>query len=250
MIIITGLGRCGTSFFLNLFKESGFGVGNGLSFSDELRAGMEFAPAYSISRDMFTDHICQRDPVTDAEIYTGTIPIDLKIDSSYWEEEISFRDKILRLDNDTPPQKNDGFIEVIKDPRITWNPKIIRAWWEVRKDIKLIILHRKPEDVIRSREEAGVRVDNNPNSFQDPKRRKDLRQFKEDFSDFMTEILKLEIPYTLFFYPNFMHYDSSLIYSRLFNTLDIDMTKYGKVFNEVWNSLLNKDMISNFEEGN
>jgi len=147
MIIITGLGRCGTSFLTSLFKNLNFGVGRTLRYHEEYKAGMELAPAYAISRDMFTDYICQRDD-NNVEIYTGEVPLDLKVSDDYWEGEVSFREKILRLDNDTPPSRKEGVVEVIKRILVLLGIlKIIRAWWEVRKDIKLIILHRRPEEV-------------------------------------------------------------------------------------------------------
>jgi len=245
MIMITGLGRCGTSFFAQLFKNLGWGVGYTLNFHDELRAGMELIPAYHISRDMFTDHICKN--VNGVEEYTGEVPLDKKIhDDGYWKCDISFREKINRLDFDTPPERNEGHVEVIKDPRITWNPKIIRAWWEVRKDLKLIILHRKPEDVIKSREAIGIKEYGGPQHFWDPKRRKVLREFKEDFSDFMTEVLHWEIPYTLLFYPNFMYYEPSRIKDVIYRDLGVDVESKGRVFETVWNQLLDKDKISVF----
>lgn len=244
MIIITGLGRCGTSFLTCIFKEAGFGVGNQYGWHHDVKAGMELNVAYAISRDMFTDHICQKDPETGEEVYTGEIPLDEKTYCPYyWHREISFREKILSLDRDTPPERNEKVVEIFKDPRITWHPKIIRAWWEVRKDLKLIILHRKPENVIRSREDVGE----NKNDFLDPKRGKHLNQFKEDFCDFMTEVLRLGIPYTIFFYPNFVTYDPTFVNSKLIHELGIDLESKGESIREIWDTVYDPDKVTYYE---
>lgn len=235
MIIITGLGRCGTSFFLNIFKECGFGVGSSLHWNEKVNAGLELAPAYAISRDMYDDYLKEG----------KDIDLDEKIMDQYWDKEISFREKILMIDNGTPQEREEGKIEVIKDPRITWHPKIIKSWWEVRKDIKLIILHRDPEDIIKSREKYGLSGYGSNELFQDPKRDKNLDEFKIDFSDFITEVMKLEIPHLLMFYPNFMSYNPHIIYSKLYNTLGINMERR-KDFMRIWSDMLDKTKISSF----
>ena len=237
MIIITGLGRCGTSFFLNIFKGCGFGIGKSLSWNPKVNAGMELSFAYAISRDMYDGYLKKG----------KEIDLDEKLMCQYWGREISFREKILMIDNDTPPKRNEGIVEVIKDPRVTWHPKIIRSWWQVRQDIKLIILHREPEDVIKSREKAGLKGYGNDMKFQDPKRGKILDIFKIDFSDFITEVMRLEIPHLLMFYPNFMRYDSHIVYSKLYNTFGIDMNSKGNNFTEVWDNIFDETKMSTFE---
>lgn len=238
MIIITGLGRCGTSFFIDVFKDCGFGVGRSLKWSPSLNAGLELAPAYAISRDMYTDYLRK-----DMEI-----DLDRKVKDQYWGRKISFREKILGLDRHTPTERNEGLVEVIKDPRVTWHPKIIRKWFEVRQDLKLIILHRKPEHIIKSREKYGLSGSGSIEKFKDPKRSKRLHQFKEDFSDFITEVLRLEIPHLLLFYPNFMFYDPLLLHSKIFNYIGVDMGSKGKNFTRIWIEKLDESKITKFED--
>jgi len=250
MIIITGLGRCGTSFFLKLFQECGFGVGKSLSWNDEVNAGMELTPAYAISRDMYDDFIrneyCEH-PITKEKLICGKVDLDKKVNNDYWEGEISIRDRILRLDKMTPDSREEGVVEVIKDPRITWHPDIIENWWNVRNgDIRLIILHRKFEDIIRSREKYSMLMHNNNLHFKDPKRWEDLRKFKEDFADFITRVIKLDIPYVLMFYPNFMFHNPMFIYSKIINNLGVDMNCKGINFAEVWHRIIDKNKISEF----
>lgn len=244
MIVITGLGRCGTSFLARIFKESGFGMGR-VEWYPELKAGMEWPPAYSISRDIYTDHLVTGQKVGSdgkrRDVCDGEIPLDRQdYCPYYWHGDISLREKMLSLDRDTPPERNEGIIDVIKDPRITWHPKIIRSWWEARKDLKLIILHRNPEHIITSREDSGE----NKTDFQDPKRGKDLIQFKEDFCDFFTEVLRLGIPYTILFYPNFITYDPMFVHSKLKCELGIDLESKGKNIREVWNKVCDPNLIT------
>lgn len=236
MIIITGLGRCGTSFFISLFKECGFGIGKHLSWNKDVNAGYEFAPAYAISRDMYDDFIKKN----------REVDLDKKVRCPYWKKEMSLRERILSLDNDTPDYRNEGTIDVIKDPRVTWHPEIIRKWWEVRKDLKLIILHRRPEDIISSREKYGLSGYGSNMKFQDPKRGKDITQFKIDFGEFLTEVLGLEIPYLLLFYPNFMYYEPEMLYSKLYRILGIDMSSKKRNFIDVWKELIDENKITYF----
>lgn len=54
MIIITGLGRCGTSVLTKYLGELGFGLGKNVSWNHDVRAGMELSTAYTITHDLST----------------------------------------------------------------------------------------------------------------------------------------------------------------------------------------------------
>jgi len=241
MIMITGLGRCGTSFMALLFKELGFGMGTRMHISDLNRAGMEFDVGYSINRDIF--HYWQR---------TGKVELDLERKAPYWGCEISLRDRMLRLDNDTPPDRNEGKIEVFKDPRATWSPLIVRAWWEVRKDLKLIIMHRGFKSIIESRRKVSIDYHGIDAHFQDPKRAMRLDEFKQDFADFYTEVLSLNIPHTVLFYPNFFELGPDGVYHKILREAGVNMTKKlpdpHKGFERAWNKVYNKDKVHSFKE--
>ena len=243
MIIITGLGRCGTTFIATLFKELGFGMGTRLRFSKDLRAGMEFDVAYSISRD-----------IHDYWKRTGKIELDLARKAKYWGCEISLRDRILRLDNDTPSHRNEGTVEVFKDPRVTWSPLVIRAWWEVRQDLRLIIMHRNFEDIIESRARVSRtmgEVKGTDSYFQDPKRAKNLDEFKKDFAEFYTEVLTLGIPHTVLFYPNFFELGPDYVYHKILREAKVNMTEKMPShlsFKGVWDKIYDKGKVHNFKE--
>ena len=241
MVIIAGLGRCGTTFMALLFKELGWGMGKRLSVSEHNRAGMEFDVACSINRDLF--HYWQR---------TGKVELGLKRHDPYWEEEISIRDRMLRIDNDTPAHRNEGKVEVFKDPRITWHPLIIRAWWEARQDLRLIIMHRRFEDIIESRRKVSIDYHGTDAHFQDPKRAMRLDEFKTDFADFYTEVLSLDIPHTVLFYPNFFSKGPSWMYHKVFNEAGINMIEKQidlLRFEEVWNKVYDKNKVHGFNGG-
>jgi len=188
MIIITGLGRCGTTLMAKWFKEMGFEMGVRMNYHEEYRAGMELTLAYSISRDMYTDYICPY----------GEVRLDDPVEDAYWGVNSTIRKRIHGL-YDTP---ETGKIEVFKDPRITWDPLIIRAWHEViPKDIQLIICHRDFDQIRLSREVTSRQSDDN---FLDPKGRKITEEFQIDFANFMTEVYRLKIPHHVFMFPDFL----------------------------------------------
>jgi len=221
MLIVTGLGRCGTSLMIDFIGRVGVEIARDhMSFDKNKRAGLEFAPAYSINRDLFTDFIS----------YGKKIDVDKVIDTPYFGK-ISYRDRILKIGEDPP-------VDAIKDPRFMWHPDIIETWYKVRgKDIKVLILHREFEEVILSRLKAGWKDG-------DPKRRKNINELKIDFAEFMTRILKLGIAYSILYYPNFLkEYDS--VYKAL-SHLDINFDKEeGK---SIWSDLVNMDFVSSPED--
>lgn len=239
MVVITGLGRCGTSFMALLLKELGFGVGNSLSYDNGVRAGMEFSPAYNINREMYECYIKRGKEVDLYEPQTD----------SYWlrgfDGAIPLRDMILNLDENTPECMKEGKVEVIKDPRFTWHPKLIRAWWSVRKDLQLIILHRKPEDIIKSRSKAGTETKGSDEYFQDPKRGQNLQQFYDDYEAFVEEVNTLGIPYVHFHYPNFMTNGSCENLNRL-KSIGIASDISQEQFDEAWDKIYDGSKISNF----
>lgn len=186
MFIITGLGRCGTSILIKYLGEVGFGLGKNLSWNPDMRAGLELSTAYSLTRRMWIGFSNNGNPIDLDRVFSGT----------YWKN-MSFRDAILAVDKD----EKQGRVDVIKDPRITWHPDLIEAWWNVRKDIKLIICHRDIEQIYKSRKSMRPHED-------DPKR-KTIDEYKIDFADFFTRVLEIGIDYELLFFPDFlMNFDS------------------------------------------
>lgn len=182
MIIVTGLGRCGTSILTKYLGECGYGLGKNVNWHDKARAGLELSTAYSLNQDMWISCCHAGKPIDLTRKYRG----------SYWDG-MTYKEVIQNVDKD---EERQGKIEVWKDPRFTWNPELIEAWWSVRQDIKLIICHRDIQSIYNSRKSL-------PEQYDDPKR-KEIEEYKVDFADFITKVLQLNIPYMFLFYPHFL----------------------------------------------
>lgn len=222
MLIITGLGRCGTSLTMKVFEDLGFNLGVNVSWIDEVNAGLELGSVYRINQEMYLTYL------------KNGLEINLDDQSTFghWNG-FTFRRIMEYFDKDN---RQGDFVDVIKDPRFTWHPGLIRAWWSVRKDIKLLIMHRDPQSILNSR----IRLSE---GFQDPKvgRMEDVNMFKIDFCDFLVEVLKLQIPYELVFFPNFCNQPEILFNAinslcKSFNILEED-------FFESWNKIFDKNKI-------
>jgi hypothetical protein len=184
MILITGIGRCGTSVLMKYLEKVGFFVGNDLCWYDEIRAGYELSIVTKINWSLWSNY-CQKGKLinVDDNIYGAGV-------GAY---NITYRNAICLTDRD-----RGGFVKVIKDPRFTWHPDIIEAWWRVRQDFKLIICHRDAEAVMRSRNLFPEKFRNDTSNCIS------IDQYKIDFTNFLTRVLKLKIPYEILFFPNFL----------------------------------------------
>lgn len=204
MVIITGLGRCGTSVLTKYLGEVGFGLGQNVSWNKDVRAGLELSTAYTINHDFYHRFLK----------VGKKIDLDVEAWGDYWKG-YTYREVIENIDKD----ERQGKVDVIKDPRITWHPDIIEAWWRVRKDFKLIICHRSIEQIFNSRNSL-------PEAFNDPKPRKVIEEYKIDFADFYTRVMQLGIVHRVLFFPNFLYQ-----------------------FGYVWNILLSIGLVHDFEKG-
>jgi len=201
MLIITGLGRCGTSVMTLFLKNMGYNVGR-CGWYEEARAGMEDWYTVYINNAIFT------------HVRAGNFDIE------------QFGKSIKKIQAD-----------VIKDPRFTWCPENIRTWWHFRKDFKLLILHRRIEHCLKSRQELIA-------DYHDPKRGNNLTEFKTDFADFLTEALLLHIPYKIIIYPEFLT-EYEKVYDAL-QELDILFDKEKGI--KVWNETIDLNLVSHFEK--
>ena len=216
MIIITGLGRCGTSILTKYLGECGFGLGNNINWHDQVRAGLELSTAYTITQEMW-NHYCKAGKPID---------LDYNYRGRYWD--CTYREAINRVDKDETKQ---GKIDIIKDPRITWNPELIEAWWAVRQDIKLIVCHRDIKSVYNSRKSLPVQYD-------DPKRR-EVDEYKIDMADFYTKVLELDIPHVNLFYPRFC---KDFAYTHA-NLLNIGLRHNFYKGKEIWDNLIDNSLL-------
>lgn len=192
MIVVTGLGRCGTSILTRFLNDVGIAIGHTNHWIDEVRAGYELSTFYSIV-DWMHHHFCKKG-----------IPIDLDAPypGPYWKPR-TYRQALKDVDKD----ERQGKVELVKDPRITYHPDLIEAVYEARPDIRLLICHRDIASVCNSRKSLDPR-------FADPKPRYEVVDYQIDFAEFYTRVLKLDIPHEMFFFPNFLkNYDE--LYDKL-----------------------------------
>jgi hypothetical protein len=216
MVIITGLGRCGTSILTKYLKEVGFGIGKNVNWHGNVRAGYELSTFYTLVHDLY-HRFCKVNK-----------PIDLDIEcwGDYWKG-YTYREALNKVDKD----ERQGKVDLVKDPRITWHPDIIESIWKVRKDIKLIICHRKIESIYNSRKSLPIQYD-------DPKPRHKLEEYKQDFADFTTKVLELGIPHIFLYFPNFLK-DTGDTFMKLNNFIGLYDTNAN-----VLNGLVDKELIN------
>ena len=163
MIVITGLGRTGTSFLAKWCKESG--VDPGGVWNNNVDAGMEDSRVVTINEKIIWDN-------------------QPKVDN--------YKKSILLINK-----------PVIKDPRFSVGGKVLSIWWKIRQDLKFIVLHRKPENVVKSRLRHSK-------GFIEKYRGTDVTIYKTHFADFVTTLLKFDIPYKMFYFPTFLNRFESL----------------------------------------
>ena len=60
MVIITGLGRCGTSILMKYLKEVGIGIGKNVNWHNAASAGYELSTFYTIIDDLY-HYYCKKD---------------------------------------------------------------------------------------------------------------------------------------------------------------------------------------------
>jgi hypothetical protein len=225
MFIITGLGRCGTSILMKYLREVGFGLGKNVSWNEEMRAGLELSTAYSLNQRMWMGFSKNGNPIDLDRVPTG----------DYWVGK-SFRECILSVDND----ERQGKVDVFKDPRFTWHPDLIEAWWEVRKDIKLIICHRDIEQIYKSRKALNNTGQDDPKRAVHPSNPEvELPRYKIDFADFFTKVLEIGIDYELLFFPKFLE-DFESTWKSLNR---IGLTHDYNNGQEVWNKLIDVSLM-------
>ena len=218
MLIVTGLGRCGTSLVMRILKDLDFNLGVNVDWYDEINAGLELGSVHRITSEMYFRFLKKG----------MEINLDEKSEFNHWKD-YTFRYILNNFDRDN---RQKDFVDVIKDPRLTWHPDLIKVFWECRKDIKLLICHRDPSKIFSSRIKMGK-------DFEDPKdeRMKDVNVFKIDFCDFLTEVMKLEIQYELIYFPNFLK-EPEILYKSLSNlcpNFKIIKDDFFKSFNKIVN---------------
>lgn len=116
MLVITGMGRSGTSVLAALCKGLNFDPGG--AYAEGINAGLEDPDVVAINEDIL-----------------GPAPSDEPVGKKAFA-----RIRALRRD-------------VIKDPRfILAHGTALQVWWEQRQDLRVLLTVRDPEEVVRSRQ--------------------------------------------------------------------------------------------------
>lgn len=124
MLIITGSGRCGTSFMAHMAKGLGCNPGGG--WSPEINAGFE-----QIEIAAMNSEISEKCKANDVHVVAA-----------------EYRDRINAITS-----------HCIKDPRFVALSGVLKVWMLVRRDLEFLFLYRSPVAAARSSIKAFKRVD-------------------------------------------------------------------------------------------
>ena len=161
MILIATAGRAGSSFLMKFLYNCGMDTGTD-TWYDLPNAGMEHKDIVSINNDLIGNIIKNKD--SNMWFIWGRIA-DLKLD-------------------------------VYKDPQLVIHPDIIKNWWHVRHDIKVIFLYRNAVEVVDSLMKIPEWTGPNYRCFPE------MVEQKND--DFLKMCVKLKIPVKKFKFPGLL----------------------------------------------
>ena len=115
MLVITGMGRSGTSVLAALCRRLGYDPGG--AYVEGINAGLEDPEVVAVNADILG--------LTPGGSAAGSVPGRIR----------SFRHRVL------------------KDPRfILSGGAALRVWWQQRQDLRVLLTVRDPEEVVRSRQ--------------------------------------------------------------------------------------------------
>lgn len=126
MLVITGLPNCGTSFLAKVLMAMNYKGGV------DLNSECELSSVYDLNQDMYS--------------INGSINLDSECQCDYWKNR-TYRYAIHNYDKD----EKQGTVSFINDLTFMRSPEIIKAWWEVRKDLRFIILRNSIPDKVSHR---------------------------------------------------------------------------------------------------
>jgi hypothetical protein len=116
MLVITGMGRSGTSVLAGFCRQLGFDPGGG--FHEGINAGLEDAEVVSINEHLMR-HGRENLPVGEPLL-----------------------ERIRRFDR-----------ALVKDPRfVIGSGAVLAAWWRERHDLRILLTVRDSDDAVRSRQ--------------------------------------------------------------------------------------------------
>lgn len=210
MLIITGLGRCGTSFLARFCDNMGFKVGG--RWMGKVNAGYEDLQVQRINHDM---HMVIRK-------------------SKPMQKSVIMK-KMGKINNQVA--KDPGFMKIGGI-----HNEMIRTWWDVRKDIKFLILSRNIYQIESSYVHGWgpkILIKNNGHN-----RAETLFRANEGFYDIIEE---LNIPYNdELEFPDFLDkYKKVSQILHKFGDIKFDIKK-GRT---AWDKLRDDNLVHTFTSG-
>jgi len=197
MLVITGPGRSGTSMLGQFCRSVGYNPGG--EWCDEIDAGLEHPRVAAINDALF------REART-----TGAVT----------EALAKYRREMAAID-----------LAVVKDPRFTYHPEILRAWISIRPDIRVLLTYRNPEQSIASRKRHK--------KYLFLKHKSKPEALKCDMADCIEALLECDVSYSILLFPKFLNqYDK--VYAAL---TDLGLTFDREVGREEWVSIADESRV-------
>ncbi len=163
MLVITGPGRSGTSVLARFCQQMGYDPGG--AWCERVDAGLEDERVVRIN---------------DALVRSAARGADIDhIVSTYREPMADIRRA------------------VVKDPRFTFHPHVLRAWQAARGDLRVLYTYRTPEHCLRSRQRV-------PDMLMMRHARKAPHVLRHDLADSIEVLLDLDIPFRFLLFPKFL----------------------------------------------
>lgn len=197
MIIITGPGRSGTSVLAQFCLQMGYHPGG--SWYDCVDAGLEHPRVAAINDALYHE-----------ATKTGKVEQTLA----------QYREEMRSLD-----------LAVVKDPRFTFHPAILRAWRSVRTDLKVLMTYRTPEHSLASRKRHARNLLHKDKAHPDILRR--------DFANVIETMLDQEIAFAMLLFPNFLNQYQKVYEAFRALGMEFDYAE-GQA---AWNSLVNMEKV-------
>jgi hypothetical protein len=188
LLIVTGVGRCGTSMLMQFLTRLDFDIGSTQWF-DRVNAGLENKETLVINSEILRNLI-KGEHVNMWHIW-GDIH-DLKYDA-------------------------------VKDPQFLSHPAIIKNWWHVRKDIKVVFMYRNVREVVES-------MKRHP-EWNTPVYRLFPEMIEEKNDAFLRMCEKLEIPLVKIKYPHVIN--NAEMFGKLMEFLPGQFEGADKIWNDV-----------------
>jgi hypothetical protein len=122
-------------------------------------------------------------------------------------------------------------LAVVKDPRFTFHPAILRAWVSVRQDIGVLLTYRNPEQSIASRKRHR--------KFLFIKHKARPEALKCDMADSIEVMLECSVPFSILLFPTFLNQ-----YDKVYTALtDLGLNFDRETGHAQWVSLVDESRV-------